>query len=34
MARADFDKQPKFAKKFKKHGFDINKVHVERMDIP
>ena len=29
-ARADFDKQPKFAKKFKKHGIDINKVHVER----
>lgn len=29
-ARADFDKQSKFAKKFQKHGIDINKVHVER----
>lgn len=29
-ARADFDKQSKFASKFKKHGIDINKVHVER----
>jgi len=29
-ARSDFDKQGKFANKFKKHGIDINKVHVER----
>jgi hypothetical protein len=29
-ARADFDKQKKFANKFKQHGIDINKVHVER----
>lgn len=29
-ARSDFDNQSKFAKKFKKHGIDINKVHVER----